>query len=75
MIDPSCKFDFDEDSRIKALVDTSALDWQQPPSFSGSGFGHGTRGGRMIGGRGFDRGSGLQWKTPSEGSMSTIGVK
>ncbi|KAH9777174.1 E3 ubiquitin ligase PQT3-like [Citrus sinensis] len=54
----------DEDSKIKALIDTPALDWQRqgPDSFApGRGFGRGM-GGRM-GGRGF----GLERKTPPQG--------
>ncbi|KAL5183874.1 E3 ubiquitin ligase PQT3-like [Glycine soja] len=44
----------DEDSKIKAFVDTPALDWQRQGSDfgTGRGFGRGT-GGRMGGGRGF----------------------
>ncbi|CAA2974902.1 zinc finger [Olea europaea subsp. europaea] len=45
----------DEDSKIMALIDTPALDWQRQ-SFDGigpgRGFGRGM-GGRMMGGRGF----------------------
>ncbi|KAF7810115.1 E3 ubiquitin ligase PQT3-like isoform X1 [Senna tora] len=55
----------DEDSKIKALIDTPALDWQRqgPDGFGlGRGFGRGM-GGRMAGGRGF----GLQQKTPPQG--------
>ncbi|KAJ4968229.1 hypothetical protein NE237_014930 [Protea cynaroides] len=58
----------DEDSKIKALIDTPALDWQRqtPDGFgSGRGFGRGM-GGRMMGGRGFGRG-GLERKTPPVG--------
>ncbi|KAK6947556.1 DWNN domain [Dillenia turbinata] len=57
----------DEDSKIKALIDTPALDWQrQPDGFgAGRGFGRGV-GGRMMGGRGFGRG-GLERKTPPQG--------
>ncbi|KAA8522209.1 hypothetical protein F0562_012882 [Nyssa sinensis] len=57
----------DEDSKIKALIDTPALDWQHQASdgfVSGRGFGRGM-GGRMIGGRGFGRG--LERKTPPQG--------
>ncbi|ONI06527.1 hypothetical protein PRUPE_5G066400 [Prunus persica] len=60
----------DEDSKIKALIDTPALDWQQqgPDGFGpGRGFGRGM-GGRMMGGRGFGRGGGgLERKTPPQG--------
>ncbi|KAI4327145.1 hypothetical protein L6164_019642 [Bauhinia variegata] len=55
----------DEDSKIKALIDTPALDWQRqgPDGFGpGRGFGRGM-GGRMAGGRGF----GLERKTPPQG--------
>ncbi|XP_010277117.1 PREDICTED: uncharacterized protein LOC104611647 isoform X2 [Nelumbo nucifera] len=58
----------DEDSKIKALIDTPALDWQrqsQEGFGSGRGFGRGM-GGRMMGGRGFGRG-GLERKTPPVG--------
>ncbi|KAL1565144.1 RING-type E3 ubiquitin transferase [Salvia divinorum] len=56
----------DEENKIKALIDTPALDWQRQPSdaFSGRGF---VRGGRMPGGRGgFGRG-GFEKKTPPQG--------
>uniref|UniRef100_A0A9I9D6V8 DWNN domain-containing protein n=1 Tax=Cucumis melo TaxID=3656 RepID=A0A9I9D6V8_CUCME len=52
----------EEDSKIKALIDTPALDWQHQGSDGfgpGRGFGRGA-GGRM-GGRGFER------KTPPQG--------
>ncbi|KAJ7952532.1 DWNN domain, A CCHC-type zinc finger protein [Quillaja saponaria] len=55
----------DEDSKIKALIDTPALDWQRqgPDGYgTGRGFGRGM-GGRMGGGRGF----GLERKTPPQG--------
>ncbi|KAI4315233.1 hypothetical protein L6164_028067 [Bauhinia variegata] len=55
----------DEDSKIKALIDTPALDWQHqgPDGFGpGRGLGRGM-GGRMAGGRGF----GLERKTPPQG--------
>lgn len=58
----------DEDSKIKALIDTPALDWQRQTSDGfgpGRGFGRGI-GGRMMGGRGFGRG-GLERKTPPQG--------
>uniref|UniRef100_A0A5B6ZIS9 DWNN domain-containing protein n=1 Tax=Davidia involucrata TaxID=16924 RepID=A0A5B6ZIS9_DAVIN len=57
----------DEDSKIKALIDTPALDWQRQASDGfgpGRGFGRGM-GGRMMGGRGFGRG--LERKTPPPG--------
>ncbi|XP_024640376.1 E3 ubiquitin ligase PQT3-like isoform X2 [Medicago truncatula] len=55
----------DEDSKIKALIDTPALDWQQQGSDfgAGRGFRRGAVGGRIGGGRGF----GLERKTPPEG--------
>ncbi|KAK7330783.1 hypothetical protein VNO77_24983 [Canavalia gladiata] len=54
----------DEDSKIKALIDTPALDWQRQGSDFGSGRGFGRgMGGRMGGGRGF----GLERKTPPQG--------
>ncbi|KAM7525527.1 hypothetical protein LguiA_015429 [Lonicera macranthoides] len=57
----------DEDSKIKALIDTPALDWQHQPSDGfGRGFGRGM-GSRMMGGRGFGRGAGLERKTPPQG--------
>ncbi|XP_051114703.1 E3 ubiquitin ligase PQT3-like isoform X2 [Andrographis paniculata] len=58
----------DEESKIKALIDTPALDWQHQHSDgfgSGRGFGRGM-GGRMMGGRGFGRG-GFEKKTPPPG--------
>ncbi|KAL3524919.1 hypothetical protein ACH5RR_013291 [Cinchona calisaya] len=56
----------DEDSKIKALIETPALDWQRQDGFGpGRGFGRGM-GGRMTGGRGFGRG-GLGRKTPLQG--------
>ncbi|XP_010256056.1 PREDICTED: uncharacterized protein LOC104596546 isoform X2 [Nelumbo nucifera] len=63
----------DEDSKIKALIDTPALDWQRQTQEGfgpGRGFGRGM-GGRMMGGRGFacflqGRG-GLERKTPPAG--------
>ncbi|XP_061337010.1 E3 ubiquitin ligase PQT3-like [Gastrolobium bilobum] len=54
----------DEDSKIKALIDTPALDWQRQGSDFGTGRGFGRgMGGRMGGGRGF----GLERKTPPQG--------
>ncbi|THF95502.1 hypothetical protein TEA_025924 [Camellia sinensis var. sinensis] len=65
---PSSKAD--EDSKIKALIDTPALDWQRQTSDGfgpGRGFGRGM-GGRMMGGRGFGRGGGgLERKNPPQG--------
>ncbi|RAL50702.1 hypothetical protein DM860_015849 [Cuscuta australis] len=63
---PSSKAD--EESKIKALIDTPALDWQQQPADgfgAGRGYGRGP-GGRMMGGRGFGRG-GFERKTPPPG--------
>ncbi|GLT35106.1 hypothetical protein SLA2020_095850 [Shorea laevis] len=57
----------DEDSKIKALIDTPALDWQRQGADGfgpGRGFGRGM-GGR-IGGRGFGR-LGMENKTPPQG--------
>ncbi|CAI9095751.1 OLC1v1031757C3 [Oldenlandia corymbosa var. corymbosa] len=58
----------DEDSKIKALIETPALDWQRQSSDGfapGRGFGRGM-GGRMMRGRGFGRG-GLERSTPPQG--------
>lgn len=58
----------DEDSKIKALVDTPALDWNRHGHDSyggGRGFGRGM-GGRMMSNRGFGRGV-LEKKTPPAG--------
>ncbi|XP_068650067.1 E3 ubiquitin ligase PQT3-like [Aristolochia californica] len=59
----------DEDSKIKALIDTPALDWQRQSQEGfgpGRGFGRGM-GGRTMAGRGFGRGGGLERKTPPQG--------
>ncbi|KAI3997916.1 hypothetical protein MKX01_038807 [Papaver californicum] len=63
----------DEDSKIKALMDTTALDWQRQTHEgfgAGRGYGRGV-GGKMMGpGRGFGRGvagGGLERKTPPPG--------
>ncbi|CAA6665037.1 unnamed protein product [Spirodela intermedia] len=63
----------DEENKIKAFVDTTALDWQrqlQENVGSGRGFGRGM-GGRMMGGRGMGRGGGagggMVRKTPPQG--------
>lgn len=54
----------DEESKIKALIDTPALDWQHQGSDFGPGRGFGRgMGGRMGGGRGF----GMERKTPPQG--------
>ncbi|URE15414.1 DWNN [Musa troglodytarum] len=65
VIDTSPANKVDEDSKIKALIDTPALDWNrqaQDAYGAGRGFGRGI-GGRMMGGRGFGRGM-LERKTP-----------
>ncbi|XP_031252792.1 E3 ubiquitin ligase PQT3-like [Pistacia vera] len=54
----------DEDSKIKALIDTPALDWQRQGS---DGFGPGRGFGRGMGGRMGGRGFGLERKTPPQG--------
>ncbi|KAG8088343.1 hypothetical protein GUJ93_ZPchr0010g7737 [Zizania palustris] len=57
----------DEDSKIKALIDTSALDYSQIPDGYGAGRGYGRgMGGRIMGGRGFG-GRGLERRTPPAG--------
>ncbi|CAN4118793.1 unnamed protein product [Withania somnifera] len=62
----------DEESKIKALIDTPALDWQSQSTDgfgAGRGYGRGP-GGRMMGGRGgrgFGWGGGLERKTPPPG--------
>ncbi|CAN0842367.1 E3 ubiquitin ligase PQT3-like [Linum grandiflorum] len=58
----------DEDSKIKALIDTPALDWQRQGGDGfgmGRGFGRGM-GGRGMGGRGFG-GMGMERKNPPQG--------
>ncbi|CAD5189912.1 unnamed protein product [Musa acuminata subsp. malaccensis] len=68
VIDTSPANKVDEDSKIKALIDTPALDWNrqtQDAYGAGRGFGRGI-GGRMMGGRGFGRGM-LERKTPPAG--------
>ncbi|KAK9716343.1 hypothetical protein RND81_06G227100 [Saponaria officinalis] len=55
----------DEDSKLKAFIESSGFDWQRQ---GGDGFGPGrgfARGGR--GGRGFGRSVGLERKTPPQG--------
>ncbi|XP_044476654.1 E3 ubiquitin ligase PQT3-like [Mangifera indica] len=54
----------DEDSKIKALIDTPALDWQRQGS---DGFGPGRGFGRGMGGRMGGRSFGLEHKTPPQG--------
>ncbi|KAL8263750.1 hypothetical protein R6Q59_021880 [Mikania micrantha] len=58
----------DEESKIQALIDTPALDWQQQ-NFDGFGAGRGFgRGmGGRVGARGFGRGGGFERKTPPPG--------
>ncbi|KAK1377174.1 DWNN domain-containing protein [Heracleum sosnowskyi] len=59
----------DEDSKIRALIDTPALDWQcqNPDSFGGGGRGFGRGMGGRSGGRGFGRGGLLERTTPPPG--------
>ncbi|KAG5248863.1 E3 ubiquitin ligase [Salix suchowensis] len=54
----------DEDDRIKALIDTPALDWQRQGA---DGFGAGRGFGRGMAGRMGGRGFGLERKTPPQG--------
>ncbi|XP_022718931.1 E3 ubiquitin ligase PQT3-like isoform X2 [Durio zibethinus] len=54
----------DEDTKIKALIDTPALDWQRQGA---DGFGPGRGFGRGMGGRMGGRGFGLERKTPPQG--------
>ncbi|XP_021901719.1 E3 ubiquitin ligase PQT3-like [Carica papaya] len=54
----------DEESKIKALIDTPALDWQRQGS---DGFGPGRGFGRGMAGRMGGRGFGLERKTPPQG--------
>ncbi|KAG0503877.1 hypothetical protein HPP92_003949 [Vanilla planifolia] len=66
-ISPASKVD--EQSKIKALVDTPALDWSrqgQDAYGAGRGFGR-VIGGRMLAGRGFGRTGGMEKKTPPAG--------
>ncbi|XP_022153991.1 E3 ubiquitin ligase PQT3-like isoform X2 [Momordica charantia] len=57
----------EEDSKIKALIDTPALDWQHQGSDGfGPGRGFGRGGGGRMGGRGFGR-AGFERKTPPQG--------
>nr|XP_017223541.1 PREDICTED: uncharacterized protein LOC108200001 isoform X2 [Daucus carota subsp. sativus] len=54
----------DEDSKIQALIDNPALDWQhQIVEGSGNARGYGRGMGGRMGGRGFGRGAGLERKT------------
>ncbi|XP_050376169.1 E3 ubiquitin ligase PARAQUAT TOLERANCE 3-like isoform X2 [Argentina anserina] len=58
----------DEDSKLKALIDTPVLDWQNqgPDGYgSGRGFGRGMNG--RMGGRGFGRTGVFEKKTPPQG--------
>ncbi|GLJ17719.1 hypothetical protein SUGI_0309190 [Cryptomeria japonica] len=56
----------DEDSKIRAFVDSTASDWQRQTqeSYAGRGYGRGS-GGRGLAGRGFGRG--MERKTPPQG--------
>ncbi|PKA47049.1 E3 ubiquitin-protein ligase COP1 [Apostasia shenzhenica] len=68
VVDVSPAYKIDEESKIKALVDTPALDWNSQGHDlygAGRGFGRGM-GGRMMGGRGFGRFV-LEKKTPPAG--------
>ncbi|KAI4981114.1 hypothetical protein ZWY2020_021599 [Hordeum vulgare] len=68
-IDASSENQIDEDSKIKALIDTAAVDYSQIPDGYGSGRGYGRgMGGRMMAGRGFGRGMGrLENRSPPPG--------
>ncbi|VAI59454.1 unnamed protein product [Triticum turgidum subsp. durum] len=68
-IDASSENQIDEDSKIKALIDTVAVDYSQIPDGYGSGRGYGRgMGGRMMAGRGFGRGMGrLDNRSPPPG--------
>ncbi|KAF7090434.1 hypothetical protein CFC21_093184 [Triticum aestivum] len=68
-IDASSENQIDEDSKIKALIDTAAVDYSQIPDGYGSGRGYGRgMGGRMMAGRGFGRGMGrLDNRSPPPG--------
>ncbi|PKU82933.1 E3 ubiquitin-protein ligase COP1 [Dendrobium catenatum] len=68
IVDVSPTNKVDEESKIKALLDTPALDWNRQGHDSygaGRGFGRGM-GGRMMAGRGFARGM-MEKKTPPAG--------
>lgn len=54
----------DEENKIKALINTPALDWQRQGA---DGFGPGRGFGRGMGGRMGGRGFGLERKTPPQG--------
>ncbi|PNT69231.1 hypothetical protein BRADI_3g51617v3 [Brachypodium distachyon] len=68
-VDASAENQIDEDSKIQALIDTSAVDYSQIPDGYGSGRGYGRgMGGRMMAGRGFGRGLGrLESRAPPPG--------
>ncbi|PKI41547.1 hypothetical protein CRG98_038058 [Punica granatum] len=54
----------DEENKLKALINTPALDWQRQGA---DGFGPGRGFGRGMGGRMGGRGFGLERKTPPKG--------
>ncbi|EOA15457.1 hypothetical protein CARUB_v10004124mg [Capsella rubella] len=54
----------DEEAKLKALIDTPALDWQQPAT---DGYGLGRSYGRGMAGRIGGRGFGMERKTPPPG--------
>ncbi|CAI0413188.1 unnamed protein product [Linum tenue] len=54
----------EEECKIKALIDTPALDWQRQGN---DGFGHGRGFGRGMGGRMGGRGFGMERKNPPQG--------
>ncbi|CAH2078783.1 unnamed protein product [Thlaspi arvense] len=54
----------DEETKLKALIDTPALDWQQQGT---NGFGQGRGYGRGMPGRMGERGFGMERKTPPPG--------
>ncbi|XP_020267892.1 E3 ubiquitin ligase PQT3-like [Asparagus officinalis] len=66
-VDVSSASRIDEDDKLKALIETPALDWsrQGQDGFGGRGFGRGFGRG-MMAGRGFGRG-GFERKTPPPG--------
>ncbi|XP_042503452.1 E3 ubiquitin ligase PARAQUAT TOLERANCE 3-like isoform X2 [Macadamia integrifolia] len=68
VVDAPCPSETDEDSRIKALVNTPALNWQRPSQkglCSGRDYGR-SKGRRMMGALGYGR-AGLDAMTPPQG--------